>query len=534
MNKTPRRATKIVALAAGVALVGTGTAYAAGSGRKGTSKARTGVTAVEVARATVGTAASALSLSGTVVPTTSLPLAAGASGRVSVLDVSVGQHVNAGQALMSVTDPVLQAQLAAAQAAVGTAQAKLSAAEAPPSGASLAVANDGLAKAQAVLSAAEVAYQQAVAGAQGGRGTGSQTQLDSAAEAVAVAQAGLTLAEAQSAQAEAPPSSASLAPLVAAVTQAQAAQAVIGAEVAQESLTAPSSGTVSSLSVAVGQTVAAGTTVMTLDGLGMTVQAPVSQASVSLVRAGQTATLSVLGASNNLAATVTAVSTSASASSLTFEVTLTPVASPPSWLHPGESAAASVVTSSTPSAILVPASAIVSINGHPQVFVVSPATKPATANGSSATPSPRGSGAASPTKKNAGKGKGKGKGKKNKTRKAIGATAKGGAPTVSLVDVTPTVSDGSTTEVSGLSPGALVVVAGQTYLAQGDRVKVASTLTVANSVTGSSVGGILTAPTAAPTAAPTKITGTGGGVASGAGAGTGGGSARKGGAGAAG
>lgn len=518
MVKTPSRATKVVAVAAVLLVAGTGTAYAVGRGHKGAARARSGVTAVEVALAAAGTAASELSLSGSVAATSSLPVAAGASGRISVLDVSTGQRVAAGQALMSVSDPVLQAQLAAAQAAVATAQAKLTAAEAPPSATSVAVAADGVAKAQAALAAAQSAYQQAAQPAatskRGGSTASTSAGLGASAQAVAVAQAALNLAEAQAAQAQAPPSGASLAPLEAAVAQAQAAQAVIGTEIAQESLTAPFAGTVSSLSAVVGQTVTAGTTVLTLDSTGMSVQAPVSQASLSLVRKGETATVSLLGAPTTLPAAVTAVSPSASPSSLTFDVTISPVSPPPTWLHPGEAATVAVVTSTTPTAVLVPSSSIVDLNGHPQVFVVNRGGKPAATGGSASAATSRSSGAGNPKRAHKGTGK---KGRKGRRgRKAHGSAVRRGAGTVSLVDVTPSVSDGTTTEVSGLSPGAAVVVAGQTYLAPGDRVRVTGTVAVPTSVTGSSVGGLLTAPGAAGAGA---TSGAGSPTSSGSGAG---------------
>lgn len=522
----PRRgATKALAITGAVALAATGTAFAATRGHKGAARARTGVTAVEVARATPGTAVSALMLSGSVVATSSLPLSAGTSGRVSTVDVSVGQSVAPGQALMTVADPVLQAHLSEAEAAVATAEAKLAAAEAPPSASATAVASAGVVKARATLAAAESAYQQAQQAAasppttvsptkphsggsgQGGSGQSAQAQVSKAAEAVAVANAGLVLAEAQAAKVEASPTSVSMQPLVAAVSEARAAEGVVRAEIAQGSLAAPFAGTVASLSVVVGAEVSPGTTVLTLDSTSLGLQAPVSQSSVSLVRVGERATASLLGASSSLPMTVSSVSPSESTSSLTFDVTLLPVSPAPAWLHPGEAATVSIVISSKAGAVLVPASAIVSINGIPQVFVVNTSASPHT---------PAGAGAEKAHKHN--------EHKKHAHKKHEGA-AGAGAGTVSLVDVSPSVSDGSTTEVSGLSAGAEVVVSGQTYLASGDQVRVAGTVKVPASVTGSSVGGILTAPASAGAAAKNGRGGAGGTAAGVSGAGASGGGA---------
>jgi len=525
------RVAKMLAIGSGVVLVaGTALAVTADSPPKGSGHTGNGsvVTAVEVSRATVGTAISALSMSGTVAATSSLPLAPGVAGRVAAIDVVAGQSVRAGQVLVSLANPVLQAQLAEARAAVATAQAKLAAAEAPPSAASVAVAQDGVAKARAGLVAAEQAYQQAVLAARQAhqassapsgaadttqaKSPGSGADVAAAGAAVASAQAALNLAEAEAAAASAPPSAASLQPLVSAVAQAQAAEAVVQANLAEESLRAPFAGTVASVTATVGEVVGAGTTVLTLNGAALGVQAPVSQGDLPLLRAGDPAALSILGGGTTLPARVTALSPVADPSALTFEVTLTPTSDPP-WLHPGEAAVVSVVTTRTANAVLVPTSAIVTINGTPQVFVVGP-PETAKAGGARAT--------ASTTRSHRHTRKHKGakhKGIKHMAGKGAAAgVAARAARTVTLVSVRPSISDGTTTEVSGLAPGTTVVVSGQTYLGPGDLVRVSGTEAVPSSVTGSSVGGLLTAPPPTTGGAKTAAPGTGlgaGSVASG-------------------
>lgn len=544
----------LTAAVASLALASCGTLPTAAHAHK--ARRRPGanvVTAVEVATARSGTAISTLTLSGTVAADTSLTLSAGAVGKVASIDVSAGQSVHAGQVLLSVSNPVLQAQLASAKDAVATAQAKLAAAEAPASSQAVAVAQNAVAKAQATLTAAQstlaaaqAAYAQAQqaqttttsppasskgsatgsatataraggastggsAGGSGGSGGGSAgggsgssggsagggsggggggvptaAQLNSDQEAVSVAQAGLNLAQAQLAQAQAPPSAASLAPLSDAVAQATAAEGVIQTELAADTLSAPFAGTVTSVLAQPGEQVATGTAVLTLQGTGLEVKATVSQSDASLVHAGESATLSVPGARSALPAKVATLAPAADPTSLSFQVTLDPV-SDPTWLHAGEAATASVVTATDTKAVLVPASAIVSINGYPQVFVLS---RPTASSASGA-------------------GSGAGSHPHAKT-----------APKVSLVDVHPSVSDGSTTEVSGLAAGTKVVVLGQTYLAKGDPVRVTSSAKVPATVTGSSVGGLLAAP--APSAAAGSGAGGGGGGAGVGGAGAGG------------
>lgn len=440
------RATKAVKLALGVAiaalLAGAGTAYAIGGhghhrkarGQRGT------LSAVQVATAATGVAVSELSLSGLVAGSGDATVSPGVAGRVLSVAVSVGQAVQAGQVLVRLANPVLQAQLAEAEAAVVTAQAKLTAAAAGPTPQAVAVAQAEVAKAQAALEAAQ------------------QAQAASGTD-----QAALALAEAQAAQAEAPPPPPALAPLQAAVTQASDAEAVVAAQVAQETVTAPFAGTVGSLSAVAGEQVAPASTLLVLDGPGVSVQAAVSEQDWRSVRPGETARISLPSGSASAAASVTSVAPSGNPSSLTFAVGLTPQASPP-WLVPGEAVTVAVVTSRTSGAVLVPASAVVAINGHPQVFAVHSVHS---------------------------------------------------VHAVSLVDVTPGISDGRTTAVTGLRPGAEVVTLGQTYLAPGDRVRVTGRASTPTTVTGSSVGGLLTAP-AVPTgargarAAVTRTAGRGG------------------------
>ncbi len=437
---TSSAAKVVAAVVLAVVAAGAGTAYAVGRGhhRHKAQGARGAPNTVQVATAASGVAVSELSLSGTVSSAQSITVVPGVAGQVASVAVAVGQAVQAGQVLMRVANPVLEAQLTEAQAAVATAQAKVAAAAAGPSPQAVAVAQAEVAKAQVALQAAE---QAPGGGSQAGSSSGGSSQ---AAAAVGEAQAALALAQAQAAQAEAPPAASTLAPLQAAVTQASDAEAVVDAQVAQEAVTAPFAGTVASLSAVVGEQVTPTSTLLSLDGAGISVQAPVAEQDLGLVRSGETASISQPDGSASVPASVSEVAPAANPSSLTFSVTLTPDASA-TWLAPGEAVTASVVTSRTPGAVLVPSSAVVSINGHPQVFVVH------------------------------------------------------AGHTVGLVDVTPGISDGTTTAVTGLGAGSEVVTLGQTYLAPGDRVRVTERVSPPATVAGSSIGGLLTAPVASPT-----------------------------------
>ena len=460
-----------------VVLAGAGTAYAAGRGNH-RHKAHGGqgaLTAVQVASATSGVAASELSLSGTVSSAQGITVAPAVAGQVTSVPVTVGQAVQAGQVLVRVVNPVLQAQLTEAQAAAATAQAKLTAATAGPSPQAVAVAQAEVTKAEVALQAAEQAQTAAENGQPGSSSGGSVSQ---AAAAVSEARAALTLAQAQAAEADAPPSVAAVAPLQAAVTQANDAEAVVEAQVAQESVTAPFGGVVSSLGAVVGEQVTPSSPLLTLDGAAVSVQAPVAEQDLGLIHPGEVATIYSPGGAGSVPASVSTVAPAANPSSLTFGVTLTPTSDPP-WLVPGEAVTAAVVTGRSAGAVLVPSSALVSINGHPQVFVVHT------------------------------------------------------DHTVSLVDVTPGISDGTTTAVAGLAAGSEVVTLGQTYLAPGDRVRVTERTAVPATVTGSSVGGLLTAPVAgvpagAKHAGTAGVSATGGGATAGSAGSTGGRVGKKG------
>ncbi|MHB1802436.1 MAG: hypothetical protein ACYCU5_12410, partial [Actinomycetes bacterium] len=153
----------VLALVLTGSVVGVAAAYAKGKHAGGGHRGHAGVTAVQVATARSGTAVSQVTLSGLVTATATIPVSAGVGGRVQAVDVVLGQQVTAGQTLVVLTDPVAQAQLVAAQAAVATASARLTAAQAPATPAAMAVGRAEVAKAQATLAAAQVAYQDTVA-----------------------------------------------------------------------------------------------------------------------------------------------------------------------------------------------------------------------------------------------------------------------------------------------------------------------------------------------------------------------------------
>ena len=434
------------------------------------------MTAVQVATAVSGTAVSQLTLSGLVTAAAAAPVAPGVGGRVQSVSVTLGSHVTTGQTLITLSDPILQAQLVAAQAAVVTAQAKLAAGQAGPTPQAVAVGQAQVAKAQAALTSAQAAYQAAAASGSAGTGkggassSGGQGGTAQAAATVAQDQASLTLAQAQLTQLEAPAGPTATGALSAGVAQAQAAVGVVQAQLAQDNVLAPFTGTVTALPALVGEQVSAATTLAVVDGGGLQIQAPLDQQQLTSVVAGQPASISVPASSQNIAGKVGSISPSADPTSLAFSVTIDP-SSVPSWLRAGESALVTVSTHTQSGAVIIPASAIVYLNGTPQVFEVS-------------------------------------------------STA-----TVSLVNVTPGLSNGTDTVVSGLAAGAQVVTVGQTYLAAGSKVHVTASTSVPATVSAAQVAGLAAS---APLAPASSTAATTGGATAGTGATTGGGKGGKG------
>lgn len=123
-----RRARRL--LVAGVAVVlAAGAGIGVWLGTDGTTGPGLRVT-TQVVATTTGTMKQTVSASGTVEPANEADLDFAVSGKVTAVDVAVGQTVAAGQVLATVDPSALQATVDSAQASLTAAQAKLSADEA--------------------------------------------------------------------------------------------------------------------------------------------------------------------------------------------------------------------------------------------------------------------------------------------------------------------------------------------------------------------------------------------------------------------
>lgn len=107
----------VVVLAAGAGIgIWLGTSGSSGSGL---------VTTTQIVTASTGTMKQTVAASGTVEPGSEADLNFGVSGKVTAVDVSVGQSVTAGQVLATVDSSALQATVDSAQATLTSAEAKL-------------------------------------------------------------------------------------------------------------------------------------------------------------------------------------------------------------------------------------------------------------------------------------------------------------------------------------------------------------------------------------------------------------------------
>lgn len=307
---------------------------------------------------------------------------------------------------------------------------------------SLAAAQNGVTQAEAAESAAQVAYHDALLSQKAVQAQQAAT-VQNARSAVTEAQANLNGAQAILSAARAPRSAASMAPYQQEVNAAQAAMNVLMAQHQHAILPAPFSGVVTAVPVVAGQSVTSATSVVELDSSQEVFQAPIPETMVAAIAVGDPARVVVKGSDQPIDARVASIGPAASPQSLTFTATLAFSGPLPTWVRANDWATATIVVHTTPSAVLIPASAIVTINGYPQVFVM------------------------------------------DKKRQSV-----------RLQTVQPAVTDGSLTAVSGLAPGSRVIVAGQTYLASGDRVRVTQTVPVGDLLQSTSIQGFLAAPAA--------------------------------------
>jgi RND family efflux transporter MFP subunit len=239
--------------------------------------------------------------------------------------------------------------------------------------------------------------------------------------ALAEAQAELQKAESQLALVQ-NPDAGLIASLTAGVDAARAREDAARVSLDRMTIRAPFDGVVSQRNVTAGSNVQPNRAMFTLIGNALEISAKVDEQHLGAIRTGDEAEYTLPSMpGQTYKAKVYQISPTSDTQTLTFNVVLIPEKQ--DGLVPGETVSLDVVTARIPDALMIPSAAIVNINGHPQVFVVD-----------------------------------------------AGKTAR-------LRDVQTGYTDGSGTQiVKGLAEGDTVVTMGQTFLADGDKVKTDSGL----------------------------------------------------------
>lgn len=295
----------------------------------------------------VGDVTKVATATGTVQNKSSVNLSFGSAGRLTKLNVKVGDIVKKGQVLAEIDKSQLQNQLDSARSNLKSAQAKLDLLRQGPTNADLASLQAQVTRAQSDLENAKsnletakqnvdksylseqvriaanqltVAqknydainktgdpvqismaksqldqatknYNTAIA-AQSNL-TQSQTELQNTQNAVRSAQAAYDSAVVQLNSKNAPPTTADLAQAEAAVEQAQASLVAAENNLAQATLTAPFDGVVTATNSHEGEQVSGNTTVVSVQSTesGIQLVLPIDEADISLIKNGQTATV---------------------------------------------------------------------------------------------------------------------------------------------------------------------------------------------------------------------------------------------------
>lgn len=258
---------------------------------------------------------------------------------------------------------VSAAEVAAAQSAVDRARSGLKAAQAASPG-RLEAAEGGVKAAQAALDQAKAGRQAAQAGLQ-------QSEIRRAEAAAARANALMAaegVSEAQTGRGESAVHEAELSAAQAGLVAAQADLRLASEQLAKTLLTAPVGGTVTKLSLHVGDNVMPGQPLAVIETTGAAeLEALATAGERARLRPGQQARITVEGVAGVCHGTVRAVATSAESDGRSFKVRLLVAGHD---LPPGSQARAEVDVAVEPDALLVPLGAIVDLDSRePYLFV---------------------------------------------------------------------------------------------------------------------------------------------------------------------
>ena len=395
------RSSRRAALNSGLAvvLVGAGVAAYLEVGSDNTASASSFTRMATVSR---GTVLAQVSASGNLALAAQSSLAFGASGKVTAVDVTVGQTVKAGQVLATVDPTAANLALTEANEQLTVAQDNLAKAQDGPSAQQQAVNNDQLTSDENAVSTAQSNLDSAESDS---KSTASQIQQDK--NSLTNAEDQLQSAKDQQALSNyVDPST--LAQDQESVTQAQAAVNTAQTEVDGTTITAPSAGTILTVAGQVGSQVSAGSSTTgaagTSSGSGssgtgststgstsssssssssafitmsdvaqLQITADVSETDIDSIKVGQDATITLnANTSTPLGATVATISPTSTVVSnvVEYAVTLNLTGDAPAGVRPGQSASILITTGEASNALYVPSSAITTTGSNSYVTVV--------------------------------------------------------------------------------------------------------------------------------------------------------------------
>jgi len=303
---------------------------------KSSSAAPTITTTTSVQTVSTGTITKTVSSSGTIEPASTADLNFGSSGKVTAVNVSVGQTVTAGQALAIIDDASLSASLAQAQATLASDQAQLSTDQ-----------SDSATSAQIASDNAQIASAKTQV-------TSAQTSLNDATLtstiAGTVAAVNLTLGQQVTGSSASSGASSS--------GSSGSGSSSLGASSTGTSAASPSSANSSSSSAASTSSSSSAQIEVVSTG-SYIVNGTVNATDVGQVKVGDQATLTGTGASSNVYGTVASVGLLATTTSgvSSFPVVID-VTGSPSGLYGGASATISIITQELQGVIVVPTTAI--------------------------------------------------------------------------------------------------------------------------------------------------------------------------------
>ncbi len=233
-------------------------------------------------------ASSTVKTIGNLVSANQATLAFQAGGRVEKIDVKEGDQVKAGMLLASVDTSMVDLQVAQAQAALDAATATYDKVKAGPTKDDVLIAKSNLDRAKAVLDQAQTAYDRIGGDSNPYSGLAPQSlALQQAYSAYQAAQASYNLTVNH-------PTDTELKTAQAQVAQAQAALNLAKQNVTNTKIVAPIDGTILWIGPHVGETAAPGAPAITLADLShMQVQIGVDENTLSLIKVGQTATITL-------------------------------------------------------------------------------------------------------------------------------------------------------------------------------------------------------------------------------------------------